>query len=71
MSRARFAGHWTVMGRVDEAVEQGRLAENSDPLASYVHAFMAYTLIAAHRFDEAASHCAKLCWPDPVRARKD
>ena len=48
------------LGRVDEAVQQGRLAEKSDPLAPNVHAFMAYTLIAAHRFDEAAAHCAKV-----------
>jgi len=48
------------LGRIDEAIQQGRLAEKSDPLASYVHAFTAYTLIAAHRFDEAAPHCAKV-----------
>ena len=48
------------LGRIDEAVQQCRLAESSDPLASYVHAFIAYTLIAAHRFDEAAPHCAKI-----------
>jgi len=51
------------LGRVDEAVQQGRLAEKSDPLASYVHAFTAYLLIAAHRFDEASLHCAKIA-PD-------
>ncbi len=48
------------LGRIDEAVRQGRLAEKSDPLASYVHAFAAYALIAGHRFDEAATHCAKV-----------
>lgn len=48
------------LGRVGEAVQQGRLAEKSDPLASHVHAFIAYTLISAHRFDEAATHCAKV-----------
>src|SRR5260370_37325208 len=47
------------MGGGDEAVEQERLAENSDPLASDVHAYIAYALISAHRFDEAAAHCAK------------
>src|SRR5262249_4208080 len=41
------------LGRVDEAVQQGRLAEKSDPLASHVHAFFTYMLISAHRFDEA------------------
>jgi tetratricopeptide (TPR) repeat protein len=48
------------LGRVDEAVQQGRLAEKSDPLASNVHAFFTYMLISAHRFDEAATHCAKV-----------
>jgi hypothetical protein len=48
------------LGRIDEAVQQGRLAQHSDPLASFVHAHNAYTLISAHRFDEAATHCAKV-----------
>jgi tetratricopeptide (TPR) repeat protein len=48
------------LGRVDEGVQQGRLAEKSDPLASNVHAFTAYMLISAHRFDEAATPCAKI-----------
>jgi hypothetical protein len=48
------------LGRVDEAVLQGRLAEKSDPLASHAHAFTAYMLISAHRFDEAATPCAKI-----------
>ena len=48
------------LGRLDEAVGQSRLAAKSDPLASDVHAHLAYTLISAHRFDEAAPHCAKV-----------
>jgi len=48
------------LGRVDEAVQQGRLAEKSDPLAPRVQAFFTYMLISAHRFDEAATHCAKV-----------
>jgi tetratricopeptide (TPR) repeat protein len=48
------------LGRVEEAIEQDRLAEKSDPLASDVHAHLAYILISAHRFDEAAPHCAKV-----------
>ena len=48
------------LGRVDEAIEEERLAERSDPLASDVQAYFAYMLIAAHRFDEAAPHCAKV-----------
>lgn len=48
------------LGRIDEAVQQGRLAEESDPLAPEVHAYIAYWLISAHRFDEAARHCSKV-----------
>jgi adenylate cyclase len=52
--------------RVDEAIEQERLAERSDPLASDVQAYFAYMLIAAHRFDEAAPHCAKVASGEKV-----
>jgi predicted Zn-dependent protease len=61
LTREQFAMYLLLpLGRVDEAVQQGRLAVKSDPLASYVHAFTAYMLISAHRFDEAATHCAKI-----------
>jgi tetratricopeptide (TPR) repeat protein len=48
------------LGRVDEAIQQVRLAEKTDPFSPSVHAAFAYILIAAHRFDEAAAHCAKV-----------
>jgi TolB-like protein len=61
LTRQHFAMYLLLpLGRIDEAVEQGRLAENSDPLASPVHAHLSYSLISAHRFDEAAAHCAKV-----------
>jgi tetratricopeptide (TPR) repeat protein len=61
LTREQFAMYLLLpLGRVDEAVQQGRLAVKSDPLASYVHAFTAYMLISAHRFDEAATHCEKI-----------
>ena len=47
-------------------VQQGRLAENSDPLSSKVHALISYSLISAHRFDEAAAHCAKVLTSERV-----
>jgi TolB-like protein/Flp pilus assembly protein TadD len=60
-TRQQFAMYVLLpLGRVDEAVQQGRLAEKSDPLASHVHAFFSYMLISAHRFDEAVAHCAKV-----------
>jgi TolB-like protein/Flp pilus assembly protein TadD len=48
------------LGRVDEAIQQSRQTEKNDPLASDVPAYTAYMLLAAHRFDEAATHCAKI-----------
>jgi len=36
------------LGRIDEAIQQSRRAEKSDPLASDVHAYIAYALISAH-----------------------
>jgi tetratricopeptide (TPR) repeat protein len=54
------------LGRVEEAIEQDRLAEKSDPLGSDVHANLAYVLISAHRFDEAAPHCAKVAPSEKV-----
>jgi TolB-like protein len=61
LTRELFAMYLLLpLGRVEEAIEQDRLAEKSDPLASHVHAHIAYLLISAHRFDEAAPHCAKV-----------
>jgi TolB-like protein/Flp pilus assembly protein TadD len=61
LTRDHFAMYLLLpLGRIDDAIQQGRLAEKSDPLASHVHAFITYTLISAHRFDEAAAPCAKV-----------
>jgi adenylate cyclase len=61
LARDHFAMYLLLpLGRVKEAVQQGRLSEINDPLASHVHANMAYYLISAHRFDEAAVPCAKV-----------
>ena len=47
------------LGRIEEAVRQVRAAEKADPLSQDVQAEIAYVLIAARRFDEAAAHCRK------------
>jgi TolB-like protein len=61
LTRQLFAMYLLLpLSRIDDAIRQGRLAEKSDPLAADVHAYIAYILISAHRFDEAASHCAKV-----------
>ena len=55
------------LGRVDEAVREMRTAERADPLSSAVHTFFGYTLLAAGRYEEAASQCEKASADDPVR----
>ena len=49
------------LGRLGEAAEQVRLAENSDPLSPQVLSVFTVVLLAAGRFDEAAVHCKKPC----------
>jgi Flp pilus assembly protein TadD len=56
------------LGRVDEAVREMRAAERADPLSSAVHIFSGYALLAAGRYEEAASQCEKTPADDPVRS---
>src|SRR5205807_5291396 len=49
-----------VLGRIEEAVHQLRVAEKTDPLSPEVHFDLAYVLTSAGKFDEAADHCRKL-----------
>jgi TolB-like protein len=54
-----------VLGRVEEAVNQLRLAERLDPLARLIHQNLAFVLVSASRYDEAADQCHKLAQVDP------
>jgi TolB-like protein len=47
------------LGRVDEALQQARVAEKTDPLSGEVQSFLAFILLSAGRYDEAAAHCEK------------
>ncbi len=49
-----------VLGRTQEAFHQLQVAEGTDPLSSNIQNYLAYVLISARRYDEAASHCEKL-----------
>jgi adenylate cyclase len=49
-----------VTGRNEEALEQLRAAEASDPLSPDIHLAMAWVLMASGRFDEAAAHCSTI-----------
>ena len=58
-------GHFSMyllmpLGRFEEAIRELRIAEKSDPLSAEVQYFLAFGLMFERRYDEAASHCAKL-----------
>lgn len=55
------------LSRVEEALRELRAAERADPLSSEVHTSFGYALLAAGRYDEAASQCEKASSDDPVR----
>jgi serine/threonine-protein kinase len=48
------------LGRIDEALQQLRLAEKTDPLSPAIHYELARVLLSAGRYDEAAAHCEKV-----------
>jgi serine/threonine-protein kinase len=48
------------LGRIEEALNQLRVAEKTDPLSPEVHSQLAWVLISAGRYDEAAGHCEHL-----------
>jgi serine/threonine-protein kinase len=54
------------IGRIEEAVEQMRIAQKTDPLAVHVREALAWVLISAGRYDEAAKQCEKLPADTPL-----
>jgi TolB-like protein len=60
MSYAYFAMyHHLPLGRIEESLHELHIAEKTDPLSPQVHGLLAYVLISARRYDEAAGHCEK------------
>jgi TolB-like protein len=62
---AMYYGHFAMylllpLGRIEEALQQLRVAEKADPLSYEVHFDAVYVLIAAGRYDKASVHCDKL-----------
>ena len=49
-----------VLNRVDEALQQARLAQEVDPLSPRVQRLLAEALISAGRYDDAADYCQRL-----------
>jgi TolB-like protein/Tfp pilus assembly protein PilF len=57
----RFArGLLLPLGRIEEALQQARVAAKTDPLSVEVQSVLAWMLISAGRYDEAAQYCQKL-----------
>ena len=65
------AHHWLgngpllAMNRFDEAIAEGRRAEELDPLSVIISADEAYNLIFARRYDEAIAQCQRALAVDP------
>jgi len=47
------------LGRTEEAVQEMRIAQKTDPLSPSVQSDLGFVLLAAGRFEEAARHCQK------------
>jgi TolB-like protein len=61
MSYVHFAADVLLpMGRVEEAIQKMRLGVKADPLSAEVHFYLAWVLLSARRYDEAAGQCQKL-----------
>ncbi len=54
------------LGRIDEAIQQLRIAEKMDPLSPQVHAALGSALLSAGRYEEAAGHCLKALESDRI-----
>ena len=55
------------LGRIEDALQQSRIAAKIDPLSPGVRRFLAWMLISAGRYDEAAEQCQKLPEKSPNR----
>ncbi|MCU1236451.1 MAG: repeat-containing protein [Candidatus Solibacter sp.] len=45
------------LGRIDEGVHEMQIAEKADPLSPWVQSSLAWALLSAGRYQEAAKHC--------------
>ena len=48
------------LGRIEQAIQQLRIAEKNDPLSSFVHFWLGDALADTGRYDEAAGACEKV-----------
>src|SRR5262249_11327731 len=69
-SHIHFASFYLLpLGRIDEAIQQLRIAERNDPLSPDVHFWLGEALADAGRDDEAVTHYEKLPPENPNRDR--
>jgi tetratricopeptide (TPR) repeat protein len=47
------------LGRIEEGIHEMQIAEKSDPLSPSVQSDLAWALLSAGRYEEAAGHCEK------------
>ncbi len=67
-SHTHFASFYLLpLGRIDETIQQLRIAERNDPLAPEVHARLGDALADAGRDDDAVRYCEKLPPENPNR----
>ena len=66
-SRTEFAYVLRCLGRVQEALQQLRIAEKNDPLSPRLQFDLGWLLISVGRNDEAAGYCNKLPADHPNR----
>ncbi|MBK5292079.1 MAG: tetratricopeptide repeat protein [Acidobacteriia bacterium] len=47
------------LGRIEEGVHEMQIAEKTDPLSPWIRSSLAWALLSAGRYEEAAGHCQK------------
>jgi adenylate cyclase len=47
------------LGRIEEGVKEMQMAEKSDPLSPWIQSRLAWALLSADRYEEAAGYCQK------------
>ena len=57
------------LDRIREAIREARIAETTDPLSPTAQWILAYVLISAEQYDEAAEHCEKLPTEYPTKSQ--
>jgi len=67
-SHANFAAYLLLpLGRIDEAIQQLRIAEKNDPLSAHVHFWLGDALADAGRNEEAAGACERMAPENALR----